>query len=79
MIAAEQRSQEGVAVELLRLATVAVGEATGLGGGELAPGARADFMLVGAGSLVAALTGFGQPRAVFRAGQRLLVRPSAAL
>lgn len=78
-VGAAQRSDESVATELLRLATVAVGEVTGLGGGQLSPGARADFVLVAAGSLVEALTGFDQPRAVFRAGQRLLFAPASAL
>lgn len=73
-----------IAEELLRLATSAVAEATGLGGGDMSAGAEADFVVLendscqenmGAGTALEplALRSTNKPRrTVYRGGRRLL-------
>ena len=77
-------TEPAIAAELLRLATSAVAEATGLGGGDMAAGAEADFVVLendsyqdklGAGTALEplALDSTNRPRrTVYRGGRRLL-------
>eukprot|EP01047_Picozoa_sp_COSAG01_P101925 COSAG01_NODE_31589_length_595_cov_0.790323_1_plen_147_part_00 len=72
---ATRRAEAPVALELLRLASTAVADVTGLGGGVVQAGERADFLLVeGAPTIESALSAHGLMcrRSVFRAGRRLI-------